>query len=151
MSVSAQRPMEPSVSIEKSSESISRFADRRSCRVGDPSTRNSVGRYRAMRTRLAGDDINWRLTLLTARELLNSLLLVMFTIETDADAYTSIILHGLSSLFVLRVIVSLSCRAIGSPLDDESSATGRNERGEDARECFRDTTEGSFNGLMKLV
>jgi hypothetical protein len=41
-----------------------------------------------------------RLTLLTARKLLDSLLFIVFAVEADADAYPSIVFNRFSSLFV---------------------------------------------------
>ncbi len=69
----------------------------------------------------------WRLTLLTTRELLNPLLFIMFAVEADTDAHTSIVLDRISSLLVLRIFLALSCWAVGFPLNNESSATCGNQ------------------------
>jgi hypothetical protein len=68
-----------------------------------------------------------RLTLLTTRKLLDSLLFIVFAVEADADAHPGIVFNRFSSLFVFRIFVALGCGAVGFPLDNESSATGRNQ------------------------
>lgn len=86
------------------------------------------------------------LTFLAAAELLDALLLVMLAVETDTDAYTSVILDTLASLLLVIVVVGLY--TIRPALDDEATTTGRDEFLEHGSKLAADLSECTLDGLV---
>jgi hypothetical protein len=87
-----------------------------------------------------------RLTLLSSAQLLNTLLVVMFTVETDADSHTYIILNTVPSLIIGVFVFSLA--SISSSLDHETATTGWDKSLEDGSEFLGDLLESSLNSFV---
>lgn len=90
-----------------------------------------------------------RLTFLTAAQLLDALLVVVFAVEADADADAGVVLDAFAPCVVVGVVVVVVLRlAIGLALDDETAAAGGDEFLEDGGEFARDLFEGAFDGFV---
>jgi hypothetical protein len=83
---------------------------------------------------------------LSTTQLLNTLLIVMFAVETNADSHTNIILNTVSSLIIRFFVFSLA--SISSSLDHETATTGWDKPLENGGEFLGDLLEGSFDSLV---
>lgn len=83
------------------------------------------------------------LTFLTTTELLDSLLLVMLTVERDANADTSVVLYRLT-WFIIVVVGTL----ISFPLDHEAASTSGDETLKNGGKLLRDLFERALYRLI---
>ena len=95
-----------------------------------------------------------RRTFLTAAQLLDALLIVMFTVETNTDSYPCIIFYRRTSRspLLVRVIfffaLLLLLASIRFPLNNEPASTGGDEFLEYVGEFLGYLFEGSLNSLV---
>ena len=86
------------------------------------------------------------LTLLPSTKLLDALLLVLFAIERDADAYASVVLHALALLVIGVILIAVSL--VGFALDDKTPTTSWDETLEYRRKLFGNLLESALDGLI---
>lgn len=86
--------------------------------------------------------------LLSARKLLDALLLVMLGVERDGNAHAREVLHAGAVCawgFIFRVVIGAT---VGALLDDEPALACRHKLDEDVLEVLRHLLEGAVDGLV---